>query len=162
MRLILVLLVLACIAIQYPLRMGGFGYKRVDELNQQLQAQRETNKAMMARNNAMQAEIDDLQTGTQALEDYARQEMSMVESNEVLVRILDNNEEIPPATIRIGPKGASNTVTPDEAVRKPGSLLKPMPLNKEKSRTGKLSAEKSVSKPNTTKPHVNKNTLNNR
>lgn len=105
MRLILVLLVLACIAIQYPLRMGEFGYKRVDELNQQLQAQRETNKSMMARNNAMQAEIDDLQTGTQALEDYAREEMSMVESNEVLVRILENNEEIPPPPIRIAPNG---------------------------------------------------------
>lgn len=112
MRLILVLLVLACIAIQYPLRMGEFGYKRVDELNQQLQAQRETNKAMMARNNAMQAEIDDLQTGTQALEDYAREEMSMVESNEVLVRILENNEEIPPAPIRIGPNGVNQGATP--------------------------------------------------
>lgn len=102
MRNILVILVLACLAIQYPLRMGEFGYKRVDELNQQLKAQQETNRAMTARNAAMQAEIEDLKSGTQALEDYARAEMSMIDSKEVLVRVLPPNEEAPIAPIRIG------------------------------------------------------------
>lgn len=102
MRNILVILVLACLAIQYPLRMGDSGYKRVDELNLQLKAQQETNKAMMARNSAMLAEIEDLKSGTQALEDYARTEMSMVDSNEILVRILPPNEAVPVAPIRIG------------------------------------------------------------
>ncbi|NOL51669.1 septum formation initiator family protein [Pelistega suis] len=102
MRNILVILVLACLAIQYPLRLGDSGYKRVDELNLQLKAQQETNKAMTARNAAMLAEIEDLKSGTQALEDYARTEMSMVDANEVLVRVLPPNEEVPIAPIRIG------------------------------------------------------------
>ncbi|WP_071058799.1 cell division protein FtsB [Pelistega sp. MC2] len=109
MKLILLVLVFACIAIQYPLRLGASGYKRVDELNQQLQAQRETNKAMTARNNAMQAEIEDLKSGTQALEDYARSEMSMVASNEVFVRVLPPNEEAPVAPIRIGAQESKET-----------------------------------------------------
>ncbi|MCQ9328299.1 septum formation initiator family protein [Pelistega suis] len=102
MRNILVILVLACLAIQYPLRLGDSGYKRVDELNLQLKEQQETNKAMTARNAAMLAEIEDLKSGTQALEDYARTEMSMVDANEVLVRVLPPNEEVPIAPIRIG------------------------------------------------------------
>ncbi|ETD70580.1 cell division protein FtsB [Pelistega indica] len=112
MKLILLVLVIACIAIQYPLRLGASGYKRVDELNQQLQAQRETNKAMTARNNAMQAEIEDLKSGTQALEDYARSEMSMVASNEVFVRVLPPNEEVPVAPIRIGAQEAQKEAKP--------------------------------------------------
>lgn len=102
MRNVLVVLVLACLVIQYPLRLGDSGYKRVDELNLQLKEQQETNKAMTARNAAMLAEIEDLKSGTQALEDYARTEMSMVDANEVLVRVLPPNEEVPIAPIRIG------------------------------------------------------------
>ena len=112
MKLILLVLVIACIAIQYPLRLGSSGYKRVDELNRQLQEQRETNKAMTALNNAMQAEIEDLKSGTQALEDYARSEMSMVASTEVFVRVLPPNEEVPVAPIRIGAQESQKEVKP--------------------------------------------------
>lgn len=111
MRWVWLLLILACAAIQYPLRLGDSGYKRVEELNQQLAQQQETNKAMMARNAAMQAEIDDLKSGTQALEDYAREEMNMVEPNEYLVRILTPNEQAPVAPIRIGPTTSSQAPT---------------------------------------------------
>lgn len=103
MRLVLLVLILACLLIQYPLYLGSSGYKRVEELNQQLQAEREMNQALLARNNAMQAEIEDLETGTQALEDRARLEMSMIDSDEILVRILSPTEKEPMLPIRIAP-----------------------------------------------------------
>lgn len=121
MRRVWLFLIFACIAIQYPLRLGASGYKRVHELNQQLAQQQATNKAMMARNAAMQAEIDDLKSGTQALEDYAREEINMVEPNEFLVRILTPNEQAPVAPIRILP--STNTLTPtgDNAIENKNS-----------------------------------------
>lgn len=122
MRWVWFFLILACLAIQYPLRLGDSGYKRVDDLNQQLAQQKATNQAMMARNAAMQAEIDDLKSGTQALEDYAREEMNMVESDEVLVRILTPNENAPVEPIRIGPstsaQAPSNTNAAENAALK--------------------------------------------
>lgn len=106
MRLLFLILIVACAAIQYPLWFGEFGYARVQELNQQLEQQRAVNQAMIARNNALIAEIEDLKTGTQALEDRARYEMSMIDPNETLVRILPPNES-PPVTPMPVAMGAS-------------------------------------------------------
>ncbi|WP_159990351.1 septum formation initiator family protein [Pelistega ratti] len=126
MRLVFIVLILACIAIQYPLRMGEFGYKRVEELNEQLQKQRETNQAMVARNNAMQAEIEDLKTGTQALEDYARSEMNMIAGNETLVRILTPHEAIPVAPIRYGAGTTPPTTNTSSSDTKQTNATKPV------------------------------------
>ncbi len=138
MRNILVILVLACLAIQYPLRLGDSGYKRVDELNLQLKEQQETNKAMTARNAAMLAEIEDLKSGTQALEDYARTEMSMVDANEVLVRVLPPNEEVPIAPIRIGSQPQPQQVSAAPAQKpatQPSSAQKQSTVAKPKATT---------------------------
>ncbi|MFV9475201.1 cell division protein FtsB [Advenella sp. RU8] len=104
MRLLLLLLLLACIAIQYPLWKGDSGWLRVAELKQQLQEQHEKNKALLARNNAMKAEVQDLESGSQALEDRARIEMGMINEGEVLVQILVPNEAVPTVSLPIGKK----------------------------------------------------------
>jgi len=85
----------ACVAIQYPLWWGEEGWARVTVLKQQLEAQEEKNKALLARNNAMDAEVHDLKTGTDALEDRARIEMRMIKKDETYVQILTPNEPQP-------------------------------------------------------------------
>ncbi|MFA5703486.1 MAG: cell division protein FtsB [Advenella sp.] len=104
MRLLFLLLLLACIAIQYPLWKGESGWLRVAELKEQLQEQHEKNKALLARNNAMKAEVQDLESGTQALEDRARIEMGMINEGETLVQILVPNEAVPTVSLPIGKK----------------------------------------------------------
>jgi len=64
-------------------------------LKQQLELQEEKNKALLARNNAMDAEVHDLKTGTDALEDRARIEMRMIKKDETYVQILTPNEPQP-------------------------------------------------------------------
>ena len=120
MRLLFLVLILACAAIQYPLWMGEFGYARVQELNQQLEQQRQVNQAMNARNNALLAEIEDLKTGTQALEDRARYEMSMIDQGETLVRILTPNEDPPVIPIQVTPPSPSAAAAAP-ASNKPGA-----------------------------------------
>ncbi|WP_084493577.1 cell division protein FtsB [Brackiella oedipodis] len=110
MRLLLLILLLACLAIQYPLWLGTGGYGRVDELKQQLAQAKQTNIDLTLRNNAMQAEIEDLKNGTQALEEKARGQLNLVKKNEVLVQILsehsDKEDIIPPTKVQ--PKLNSN------------------------------------------------------
>jgi len=93
MRLLLLVLLLACIAIQIPLRWGGSGYAQVDVLAQQLEQQLQHNKALEARNNAMQAEIDDLRDGTEALEELARVQLNLLADDEYLIQIISDKEQ---------------------------------------------------------------------
>ena len=95
MRLLYLALMVACVAIQYPLWWGEEGWARVTVLKQQLELQEEKNKALLARNNAMDAEVHDLKTGTDALEDRARIEMRMIKKDETYVQILTPNEPQP-------------------------------------------------------------------
>lgn len=92
MRLLLLVLLLACIAIQIPLRWGGAGYAQVAVLEQQLDQQLQHNKALDARNNAMLAEIDDLRSGTEALEERARTQLNLLADDEYLIQIVNDRE----------------------------------------------------------------------
>lgn len=92
MRLIFIALVLLTAIIQYPLWLGKGGWLRVNELEHMLASQHETNEALLARNAAMQAEVQDLKTGTDAVEERARAELGMVKEGEVYVQILSPND----------------------------------------------------------------------
>src|SRR5690554_6940958 len=95
MRLLLIVLVLLTAFIQYPLWLGKGGWMRVHELRSQIAAQNETNEALVARNNALIAEVQDLKSGEQAVEERARGEMGMVKENEIFVQLLAPNEKQP-------------------------------------------------------------------
>ena len=92
MRLLLLVIVFACVVIQIPLRWGGSGYAQVDVLEQQLDTQLLKNKALEARNNAMQAEIDDLRGGTEALEERARVQLNLLGEDEYLIKFLSEQD----------------------------------------------------------------------
>lgn len=77
---------------------------RVHELELQIAAQNETNEALVARNNALAAEVQDLKSGTQAVEERARGEMGMVKEGEIFVQLLAPNEKQP---VISRPKSAS-------------------------------------------------------
>jgi len=95
MRLLLIVLVLLTAIIQYPLWWGKGGWLRVHELQRQLASQSETNDALVARNNALAAEVQDLKSGTQAVEERARGELGMVKKGEIYVQLLGTHEKEP-------------------------------------------------------------------
>jgi cell division protein FtsB len=95
MRLLLLALIVFTLAIQYPLWWGKGGWARVHELEQQYAGQQETHEALSARNDALQAEVQDLKSGTQAIEERARSELGMIKDGEVFVRILGPGEQEP-------------------------------------------------------------------
>ncbi|MHB1359103.1 MAG: cell division protein FtsB [Rhodocyclaceae bacterium] len=79
-------LVVLLILLQYPLWFGKGGWLRVQELERQLAAQREVNQTLEARNAAHEAEVRDLKTGYEAIEERARHELGLVKEGEIFVR----------------------------------------------------------------------------
>jgi cell division protein FtsB len=86
--LTLVLAVLI-VLIQYPLWLGKGSWLRVWEVDQQIQAQRETNRQLKARNDGLEAEVRDLKVGVEAIEERARSELGMIRHDEIFFQVLE-------------------------------------------------------------------------
>ena len=65
---------------------GHAGVPRVLELRAQMAEQQALNEQARARNDRLQAEVIDLQTGREIIEEKARSELGMVRPNELLVQ----------------------------------------------------------------------------
>lgn len=88
MRFLALALVLLIAAIQSPLWFGKGGWSRVWDLDRQVEAQRETNIKLAARNIALDAEVKDLKQGYDAIEERARSELGMVKQDEIFFQLL--------------------------------------------------------------------------
>jgi len=82
----LVLVVLIAL-LQYPLWLGKRGWLRVRDYDNQLQAQREVNQKLEQRNAGLDAEVRDLKSGYEAIEERARYELGMIKDGEVFVQV---------------------------------------------------------------------------
>jgi cell division protein FtsB len=82
------LVLLALIALlQYPLWLGKGGWLRVWDVDQQLQAQRDVNRKLEQRNAGLDAEVRDLKSGYDAIEEHARYELGLIKQDEIFVQV---------------------------------------------------------------------------
>jgi cell division protein FtsB len=127
MRLLLLLLLALVGLIQYPLWVGRGGWLSVWDMQQQVASQRTINEGLRARNQALSAEVEDLRTGTEAAEERARAELSMMRQGELFVQILPPDVKAP--EVKINPKAATATKPAPPAVPappvKPATSAKP-------------------------------------
>jgi cell division protein FtsB len=81
-------LVLAALILllQYPLWFGKGGWYRVWDMDRQLTEQRDVNQKLEQRNAALDAEVRDLKSGYDAIEERARFELGLVKDGEVFVQ----------------------------------------------------------------------------
>jgi cell division protein FtsB len=86
-RWLALIFVLLIAALQYPMWLGKGGWLQVRELGQQVEAQQAANETLKARNDALDAEVRDLKTGSEAIEERARSELGMVRSDEVFFQV---------------------------------------------------------------------------
>ncbi len=89
MRLLALALGSLILLIQYPLWLGKGGVLRVWEMERQIEAQRQVNGRLQARNSALDAEVRDLKQGLEAIEERARSELGMVRHDEIFFQVLD-------------------------------------------------------------------------
>jgi cell division protein FtsB len=88
MRLIFLTLLMLFVLIQYPLWLGQGGWFAVWGLQAKVAQQQSLNDGLGARNRAMEAEVGDLRTGTQASEERARRELGLMQERELFIQIL--------------------------------------------------------------------------
>ena len=87
MRLLFVALASLLVLIQYPLWLGQGSWSRVWQLSESLALQREVNTGKRLRNEGLEAEVEDLRSGTSAVEERARYGLGMVKPDEIFVQI---------------------------------------------------------------------------
>lgn len=79
-------LVALLVLLQYPLWFGKGGLLRVREMERQVAAQRDVNQSLETRNASQEAEVRDLKSGYEAIEERARHELGLVKEGEVFVQ----------------------------------------------------------------------------
>jgi cell division protein FtsB len=92
MKILGAILVCLIVLIQYPLWLGKGGWLRVWEVNRQLDAQQDKNRALEVRNAALAAEVRDLKQGTEAIEERARYELGLIRADEVFIQIVPDKK----------------------------------------------------------------------
>lgn len=93
MKILSLVLTIFIVLLQYPLWLGKGGWFRVWEIDQQITAQRETNRKLQMRNAVLDAEVRDLKQGYEAIEERARNELGMIRQDEIFFHVLEDNDK---------------------------------------------------------------------
>ncbi len=88
-RLAIIALSLLLAMLHYQLWMGDGGLLEVFELQRAIEDQRRQNEELRERNLALDAEVRDLKTAMDAIEERARLELGMVRQGETFFRVVE-------------------------------------------------------------------------
>lgn len=89
MKKIIVLLIVLLVFLQYKIWLGDGGIPRILQLQEEVDiVQTQVNK-LKERNQALDAEVQDLKKGLDAIEERARSELGMIAQDEVYYQVID-------------------------------------------------------------------------
>ena len=88
MRILLAVLLLLLLALQYKLWFGEGGYRDVQRLALRVEEQARENEVLAQRNRELQAEVEDLRQGLEAIEERARSELGMIKEDEEFYQVV--------------------------------------------------------------------------
>ncbi len=89
MRPVFIILIIALVVLQHKLWLGDGNIIQWVSLEKKLAKHEEENNKLAARNKALEADIKELKSGDQALEEQARYELGMVKQNEEYYQFVD-------------------------------------------------------------------------
>ncbi|EHL32652.1 cell division protein FtsB [Legionella drancourtii] len=89
MRPVFIILIIALIVLQHKLWLGDGNLIQWISLEKKLAEHEQENNKLVARNKALEADIKELKSGEQALEEQARHELGMIKENEVYYQFVD-------------------------------------------------------------------------
>jgi cell division protein FtsB len=87
-RGMLIVLVVLFIFLQYRFWFGEGSMRTVIQLRQQVATQQAENAKLTERNNVLAAEVQDLQSGHQAVEESARHDLGMIKKGETFYQVV--------------------------------------------------------------------------
>jgi len=116
MRWLALAFVAMIVALQYPMWLGKGGWLQVRQYDAELAAQHEANAKLKARNDALDADVRDLKTGSEAIEERARAELGMIRQDEVFFQVQTGGAGVKPAA-PAAPAAARNAAAAHPAPR---------------------------------------------
>ena len=131
MRILIFVLLLLLGWLQYRLWVGEGSLAEVAALRHEILAQGEELEKLRTRNRRLQAEVEDLRQGQDALEERARSELGMIKEGEIFLQVIEPQSPAPLA-------GGEGKVAP---------LLLPKPASKPESKPAAKAEAKAESKP---------------
>jgi len=100
LKLIVAILFVLLIWLQYKLWLDDGGIPEVLELEEEIETVQSEVNTLQERNKALNAEVMDLKTGIEAIEERARSEMGMIKKDEIYYQVIDSESD---ASIEDGP-----------------------------------------------------------
>ncbi|MCC7135208.1 MAG: cell division protein FtsB [Nitrosomonas sp.] len=88
MKALAVVLIALIVLAQYPLWYGKGGWLEIMQMKQEVIALQESNQLLLQENTILEAEVDNLKVGLDAIEELARSELGMIRQNELFFRVL--------------------------------------------------------------------------
>ncbi|MBL3527232.1 MAG: cell division protein FtsB [gamma proteobacterium endosymbiont of Lamellibrachia anaximandri] len=92
MRILVAILFLLLAFLQYRLWVGEGSLAEVNNLENEITRQEAALVDLKRRNSALQAEVEDLRSGSAALEERARSELGMIKEGEVFYQVIDQSQ----------------------------------------------------------------------
>jgi cell division protein FtsB len=93
MRWVITILLALLLWLQYRLWVGPGSLADVHHLRQDVARQQQEVQRLQERNDILEAEVRDLKTGLEALEERARQELGMIRQGEVFYQAIGPNAD---------------------------------------------------------------------
>ncbi len=88
-RVVVYVLVALLLLLQYPLWFGNGSLRALWQLRHEIGAQKTENARLKDRNEALEAEVDDLKQGLGAIEERARSDLGMVKKGETFYQVVE-------------------------------------------------------------------------
>jgi cell division protein FtsB len=95
MRALLVILILLLVALQLKMWFGEGGFRDVQRLALRVEEQARENETLAQRNRELQAEVEDLRQGLEAIEERARSELGLIKADEQFYQVVPRKEDGP-------------------------------------------------------------------
>jgi cell division protein FtsB len=90
MKLLLIVLITLLVALQYKLWIDEDGVREVWRLTKEVEAHKSEIAILQERNNVLTAEVIDLKSGLDAIEERARTDLGMIRENETFYHLIGN------------------------------------------------------------------------
>ena len=89
--LVLIAAVIFCL-LQSKLWMGDGGFLDIQEIKQEIALQKTENEKLSERNRILKAEVNDLKSGTEAIEEHARADLGLIKNDETFILVAANKQ----------------------------------------------------------------------
>lgn len=91
LRNLVIVLVVLFLGLQIALWFSSTGLRNVRELNKDVQQQERENAELLLRNQTLEAEVSNLKSGLESVEERARSELGMIATDETFFQLIEND-----------------------------------------------------------------------